>query len=87
MISGRIEGATRHMAIEQDEYTNLWIKDAIIIEGDQSIPIMSCVFFPDPGEIEDIVAGAPVILTIMGTKWPPVALMTGNKPEEEPNGT
>lgn len=44
-------------------------------------PEHTVAFQPSPEEIEAIVAGASVHLTILGEGWPPVRLSVGGKPE------
>ena len=55
------------------------LKDIIYADG---TPAMESAWFPTPKELEALMAGAPVLLEILGTGHPPVSLKVGNPPEE-----
>ena len=87
MIPGRIRDATRYLGApagwkpETDgPCGHLAIRDEMTTAG----RAMASVWEPTPDEIERIVAGAPVLLTVVGTVHPPVALSVGHLPVEEP---
>jgi hypothetical protein len=80
MIPGRIAGATRVLGVPTG-----WDKDRDGPCG--GLPVrdgvtgMESAWFPTSEEIAAIVAGAPVILEIVGRGHPPVMLSVGEKPE------
>lgn len=80
MIPARIHGATRAMGKDQPEYITLWIKDEVI----DGCPVMTAVFEPTPLELAHLMGGGKVVLSIMGTVWPPVLLTA--KPHNEDRG-
>lgn len=81
MIIGRIQGATRVLGKSQG-YLGLPLRDELIhcsVGGEQT-PAMVTSWEPTPDEVERIVAGAPVLLRIIGTAHPPVMLDVGPAP-------
>lgn len=82
MIIGHIEGATRVLGKSQG-YIGLPLRDIAVNckVGGEGTPAMQTAWFPTPEEIEAIIAGAPVVLTILGTQHPPVMIETGRVPD------
>ena len=81
MQIGRIEGATRVLGQSQG-YLGLPLRDVVVnstVDGPQT-PAMETAWLPTPDEIVAIVAGAPVILCVLGTAHPPVMLSVGAPP-------
>jgi hypothetical protein len=81
MQIGMIEGHTRIIGKSQG-YLGLPLRDVVLdstVSGPET-PAMETAWFPTPKEIEDITAGAPIILTIIGTGHPPVMLSVGDVP-------
>lgn len=81
MQIGRIEGATRVLGKSQG-YLGLPIRD-VVVECAVNGPCraMETAWLPTPAEIEAIVAGAPVILRVLGVGHPPVMLEVGTPPD------
>lgn len=81
MHIGRIEGATRVIGKSQG-YLGLPLKDVTIncTVGGEDTPAMETAWLPTPEEISAIVAGAPVILRVLGSAHPPVMVYVGNAP-------
>ncbi|WLR90870.1 hypothetical protein [Shinella zoogloeoides] len=83
MEIGRIQGATRVLGKAQG-YLGLPLKDVVLnttVDGPET-PAMMTAWLPNPEEIAEIVAGAPVILTVLGTRHPPVLVTTGHAPDD-----
>lgn len=81
MQIGRINGATRVIGQSQG-YLGLPLRDVIIdcpVNGPRT-PAMETAWLPTPDELERIVAGAPVVLRVLGTSHPPVMLEVGEVP-------
>lgn len=83
MIPGRIAGATRHIGApagwdkeKEGPCAALSVRDVQTASGNT----MSSAWFPTPEELHNLVAGAPVYLTILGEKHPVVMLGVGNMP-------
>ena len=80
MHIGRINEATRVLKAPAD-----WVKDKqgpcsglpIRDEPTTAGPGMTSAWYPTPEEIERIVAGAPIYLTVLGTVHPPVSISVG----------
>lgn len=70
MLSLAIQGTTRRIGKSQG-YLGLCVKDFAYQDGS---PAMQTAWEPTPDEIARIVAGQPIILTILGTGHPPVKL-------------
>ena len=88
MIAGRIPGATRWLGAplgwrpdEHGDCGHLAIRDMPINDG---VPAMHSVWEPTPEELERLNAGAKVYLLVVGSVHPPVSLMVGALPIEEP---
>jgi hypothetical protein len=89
MIIGVIEGATRVIGKSQG-YLGLPLRDVTVavrdiainctVNGDDT-PAMETAWLPTPDEIAAIVAGAPIVLRILGTAHPPCMLEVGKVPE------
>lgn len=80
MFVGRIMGATRTLGApyswdkaQQGHCGSLPIRDVETSAG----PGMESVWFPTPEELTAIAAGAPIMLTILGQKHPPVSVNVG----------
>lgn len=83
MHPGRISGATRSLGApgNWNRETNGPCGSLAIRDGErQGMPLMESAWFPTPEELVALVAGAPVILRIVGTSHPPVALYAGKHP-------
>lgn len=81
MQIGRISGATRVLGQAQG-YLGLPLRDVLIscsVGGEQT-PAMETAWLPTPAEIAAIIAGAPIILRVLGTAHPPVMLEVGEVP-------
>lgn len=81
MLHKKIDGWTRALGKEQG-YFELTIRDIKIGEN-KDIPVMQSAWEPTPDELAMINAGAPIILSILGTGHPPVMLGVGQLPHEE----
>ncbi|WP_420584926.1 hypothetical protein [Ruegeria sp.] len=68
----RISNATRILAEEQDEYHAL----AILDEEIGGVNHMTSVWEPTPAELQQLIDGGAVRLTILGTAHPPIMLTT-----------
>lgn len=82
MQIGRIEGATRVLGKSQG-YLGLPIRDCTMpttVDGPET-PVMQTAWLPTPDEVAAIVAGAPIILSVIGTGHPPVMVGVGAVPE------
>lgn len=78
MMIGRIQNATRVLGkpshMSDEECGSLAIRDVRV--GDY--PAMMSAWFPTPAEVDAMMKGAPVYLTIFGTQHPPVSLTVGD---------
>jgi hypothetical protein len=82
MQIGRISGCTRTIGKSQG-YLGLPLRDVVLdcsVGGDET-PAMQTAWFPTPDELAAINAGAPIILTVIGTGHPPVMLGAGELPD------
>lgn len=82
MQIGMISGHTRVLGKSQG-YLGLPLRDVTIhstVTG-EGTPAMETAWFPTPDEIEAIIAGAPVILSVVGVSHPPVMMSVGDTPE------
>ena len=77
MIPGRITGTTRVLGKSQG-YLGLPVRDITYEDGSSA---MQTAWIPSPKELEALNAGAPVLVTILGSAHPPINLETGEKPE------
>lgn len=78
MFSKRIENATRNLGapteVSSKDCSHLWIRD-----GESSLgPVMVSAWEPTPKELEILVKGGTIYLTICGNIHPMVSLMTEN---------
>ena len=73
----RISNATRILAESQDEYYALAIRDEIISDVNH----MTSVWEPTPQELQELLKGGAVRLTILGSAHPPVMITTQPAPE------
>ena len=82
MIIGRIPGATRVLGKSQG-YLGLPVRDELIEErvNGPSTPAMVTAWIPTPDEIERLVNGASVHVSIIGTTHPPIMVDVGEIPE------
>ena len=78
MLNLAIEGTTRRIGKSQG-YNGLCVKDFTCDDG---TPAMQTAWQPTPSEIERIVAGQPIILTLLGTGHPPVLIEVREQPKE-----
>jgi hypothetical protein len=76
MLINAIEGATRRIGKSQG-YLGLPLKDHTI----DGSPAMTTSWQPTPAEIEAIVAGAPIHVTLLGSAHPPIMLAMGKVPD------
>jgi hypothetical protein len=82
MQLGRIKDATRTIGKSQG-YMGLPLRDELInckVSG-QGTPAMVTAWFPTPKELEDMNAGAPVHVKILGTVHPPIMVEVGEVPK------
>lgn len=81
MLINAIEGATRRIGKAQG-YLGLPVRDFLFPEGmSEGTPAMKTSWQPTPQEINAIVQGAPIYLTLLGTAHPPVLLEVGKIPK------
>jgi hypothetical protein len=76
MMSNAIEGCTRRIGKAQG-YKGLAIRDELI----DGMPAMVTSWQPTIAELADLVAGAPIHLTLLGRAHPPVMLAVAAVPE------
>lgn len=81
----RIQGYTRYLGRpigwepkEQGHCGNLAVRDNDTSAG----PGMTSAWEILPEELERLKAGAPILLTVLGTVHPPVAISVGTSPDE-----
>jgi len=80
-----IDGYTRLMAKDQDEYSNLAIKDVSVelpIGVNGSTASVNCMFScwePTEEERKLLIEGGHVVLGILGTQFPPVIMSVSNE--------
>lgn len=80
MIVGRITNATRDLGKGQG-YIGLPVRDVLVrctVNG--LVPAMETAWHPTPDEIAGNVAGAPVVLRLLGDEHPPVSVDVGQVP-------
>lgn len=78
MLNLAIEGTTRRIGKAQG-YNGLCVRDFKFGDG---TPAMQTAWQPTPSEIARIVAGQPIILTLLGTGHPPVLIEVRDQPQE-----
>ncbi|UDF29321.1 UNVERIFIED_ORG: hypothetical protein LHK14_17680 [Roseateles sp. XES5] len=84
MQIGIIQGHTRVLGKSQG-YLGLPLRDVLVecpVNGPNT-PGMETAWLPTPDEISAIVAGAPVILRVLGVSHPPVLVYTGEVPDAQ----
>lgn len=84
MHAGRIEGSTRRIGAPENwdakkdgPCSALHVRDMQTVSGN----CMVSAWLPTPCEVDAIVRGAPVYLSILGARHPVVAMGVGNAPE------
>jgi len=83
MLPGRIQGHTRYLGKPPgwEPETDGDCAHLAVLDTDLGgLPIMMSVWEPTPKEIEALARGAKIVLTVVGTGHPPVALHV-----DEPN--
>jgi hypothetical protein len=94
VIIGRIQGAQRVLGKSQGYY-GLPVRDDAMTAGDLphmlhimahsqvdgKVPTMQTVWFPTPDEIERIVLGAGIYVSLIGIAHPPINVVIGEPPE------
>lgn len=88
MLIKHIEGATRVLGNSQG-YIGLPLRDVLIncTVGGEGTPAMETAWEPTPAELSRLIAGAPVILRVVGTAHPPIMIEVGDVMSEGvPNG-
>lgn len=73
MNSSPIEGATRELAVDQDEYINLQIRDETMDDGTN---VMVSRWKPTSEQLAHLNGGGSFYLGIMGDIHPPVLICT-----------
>ena len=79
MLIKHIEGATRILGKSQG-YIGLPLRDVLMncsVEG-EGTPAMETAWEPTPAELARLIAGAPVILRVVGAAHPPVMIEVGD---------
>jgi hypothetical protein len=80
-----LKGHNREVGRDQG-FVPLCLRDTFTFdEGtQQQYPCMETAFLPTKEQIVKLIAGEPLILRILGTKWPPVSIEVGDDitPEE-----
>ena len=75
------EGATRWLGASQG-YLPLPLRDVVInddVTGPET-PAMESAWIPSPEDLRGMVAGAPLILRVLGTRHPPVMIEVADPP-------
>lgn len=82
MLIDRIEGWTRVLGKAQG-YIGLPVRDVVLLDNatGHETPAVMTAWRPLPDELERIMSGAPIYLTILGEGHPPVMMTVGEKPE------
>lgn len=82
MVIGRISGCTRVIGQSQG-YLGLPLRDIVLScsVGGPDTSAMETAWLPTTDEIAAIIAGAPIILRVIGTAHPPVMLTVGDPPQ------
>ena len=79
MINLAIEGTTRRIGKSQG-YRGLCVKDFVYGDG---TPAMQTAWELTPSEVARVVAGQPIILTLLGRGHPPVLLEVAGQDAED----
>lgn len=80
MIPARIEGCTRALGAPRGwtpETSGACVGLPIRDEQSGDMPCMVSAWEPTPAELQAIIAGAKIMLRVVGTAHPPVALYVG----------
>lgn len=80
MQVGRIQGATR--VLGDARYLSLPIRDCMLLGEGPAKPCMESAWFPTPRELEALLAGAPIIVRLLGIAHPPIMVSVGERPLE-----
>lgn len=90
------QNATRRLAKDQPEYHQLSVADVVIINNPEvrnaqarelllegEAPAMQTIWQPDPNELQVLLQGGYIVLTILGRAHPPVhmGVMARERPE------
>jgi hypothetical protein len=81
MQIGRIDGATRVLVSEG--CSSLPIRDEIEVIDNLPVPVMTSSWLPNHDELEDLVNGAPLHISIVGTTHPPISVNVGLPPDDD----
>lgn len=82
MKPGFIENAKRILGAQQG-YIGLPIRDIEVncsVNG-EGTPAMQSIHYPSAEEVMALMGGAPLILTVLGVRHPPVMIEVGEQPE------
>jgi hypothetical protein len=82
MIPMRIEGETRRLAENQDEYISLSVRDQYMNEIGN---VMTTLWEPTQTDVENLKKGGAVLLHIVGTVFQPVIITTQPAPDMDEN--
>lgn len=77
MMINAIQGCSRRLGKAQG-YHGLPVRDVVFEDG---TPAMQSSWQPTPSEVAAIRAGAPLILTVLGSSHPPVLIEVGQVPD------
>lgn len=75
MIINAIEGCTRRIGKDQG-YLALPLRDEVI----DGVPQMTSSWQPTPSELQALMAGAPIYVTLLGVAHPPILVHIGPLP-------
>lgn len=76
MMINAIEGCTRRIGKSQG-YLGLPLRDEVI----DGVPRMTSSWQPSPAELQALVDGAPIYVTLLGSAHPPILVHVGPTPE------
>lgn len=83
MQLGEIKFYTRVLATDQPQFIPVKIRDEQITVGEWPFSfttnVMKCILYPTPEELALLNAGAPIVLSVLGTVYP------GTSVEVDPN--
>ena len=77
MMINAITGCTRRIGKSQG-YLGLPLRDEV---RDDGTPQMTSSWQPTPAELQALVEGSPIYVTLLGTTHPPIMVHIGPKPE------